>query len=198
MFLLCWWSLIDIDFSVFSWADIGSRSTMDDVYICCDNFLQDFGLESCERHSFYVAVFISNVPGSDTWCLEYLLTNFSKFMIGETVSWEFVFREAFHVFIKFVLGETFPVYLRDLLMLLFPARRFYCPLKHHLTMEKISTVYSGFLVHNNLKGYLAYSRLQDCGFLKWILWIWLVVHSCSSIAAYDVHGHGNLLDQERP
>lgn len=59
---------------------------MDDAYICCDNFLQDFGLESCERHSFYGAVFISDVSGSNTWCLEYLLTKFSKFMIGETIN----------------------------------------------------------------------------------------------------------------
>lgn len=40
------------------------------------------------------------------------------------------------MFIKFVLRETFPVYLCDLLMSLIPARGFYCPLKHHLTMEK--------------------------------------------------------------
>lgn len=37
------------------WADIGSRSTMEDVYICCDNFLRDFGPENCEEgpSSFY-------------------------------------------------------------------------------------------------------------------------------------------------
>lgn len=37
------------------WADIGSRSAMEDVYICCDNFLQDFGPENCEEgpSSFY-------------------------------------------------------------------------------------------------------------------------------------------------
>lgn len=37
------------------WADIGSRSTMEDAYICCDNFLQDFGPENCEEgpSSFY-------------------------------------------------------------------------------------------------------------------------------------------------
>lgn len=31
------------------WADIGSRRTMEDVYICCDNFMQDFGFESIEQ-----------------------------------------------------------------------------------------------------------------------------------------------------
>ena len=43
------------------WADIGSRSTMEDVYICCDNFLQDFGTESCEEgpSSFYGVCFHS-------------------------------------------------------------------------------------------------------------------------------------------
>jgi protein phosphatase PTC2/3 len=30
-------------------ADIGSRRTMEDVYICCDNFMQDFGFESTEE-----------------------------------------------------------------------------------------------------------------------------------------------------
>ncbi|TVU08055.1 hypothetical protein EJB05_41440 [Eragrostis curvula] len=31
------------------WADIGTtRRTMEDVYVCCDNFMQDFGLESTE------------------------------------------------------------------------------------------------------------------------------------------------------
>ena len=28
------------------WADIGSRHTMEDVFICSDNFMQDFGFES--------------------------------------------------------------------------------------------------------------------------------------------------------
>lgn len=31
------------------WADIGSRRTMEDVYICCDNFMQDFGFECTEE-----------------------------------------------------------------------------------------------------------------------------------------------------
>lgn len=45
------------------WADIGSRSSMEDVYICCDNFLQDFGPENCEEgpSSFYGVCFYSNM-----------------------------------------------------------------------------------------------------------------------------------------
>lgn len=31
------------------WADIGSRHTMEDVIICSDNFMQDFGFESSEE-----------------------------------------------------------------------------------------------------------------------------------------------------
>jgi protein phosphatase PTC2/3 len=31
------------------WADIGSRHTMEDVFICFDNFMQDFGIESFEE-----------------------------------------------------------------------------------------------------------------------------------------------------
>jgi protein phosphatase 2C family protein 2/3 len=31
------------------WADIGSRRSMEDVIICSDNFMQDFGFESYEE-----------------------------------------------------------------------------------------------------------------------------------------------------
>jgi hypothetical protein len=48
------------------WADIGSRRTMEDVYICCDNFMQDFGFETTEGPSafygvcFYIKVAVQN------------------------------------------------------------------------------------------------------------------------------------------
>jgi len=42
------------------WADIGSRRTMEDVYICCDNLMQDFGFESTEEgpSAFYGVCFV--------------------------------------------------------------------------------------------------------------------------------------------
>lgn len=37
-----------------AWADIGSRKTMEDAYICCDNFMQDYGTKTFgEPSAFY-------------------------------------------------------------------------------------------------------------------------------------------------
>lgn len=38
-----------------AWADIGSRSSMEDVYVCADNFLQDyrFGNSTEGPNAFY-------------------------------------------------------------------------------------------------------------------------------------------------
>lgn len=37
------------------WADIGFRQSMEDVYVCCDNFMQDYGIRNfCdEPNAFY-------------------------------------------------------------------------------------------------------------------------------------------------
>ncbi|WVZ79521.1 hypothetical protein U9M48_027092 [Paspalum notatum var. saurae] len=39
------------------WADIGSRRTMEDVFICSDNFMEDFGFECSEGPSAFYGVF---------------------------------------------------------------------------------------------------------------------------------------------
>jgi len=38
------------------WADIGSRRTMEDVFICSDNFMEDFGFECSEGPSAFYGV----------------------------------------------------------------------------------------------------------------------------------------------
>lgn len=45
-----------------AWTDIGSRTCMEDVYLCSDNFMHDFGTNSItdEPSAFYgVCLFIS-------------------------------------------------------------------------------------------------------------------------------------------
>jgi len=40
-------------------ADIGFRSSMEDVYVCVDNFMHDFGLKHCiDGPSAFYGVFI--------------------------------------------------------------------------------------------------------------------------------------------
>ncbi|XP_010546591.1 PREDICTED: probable protein phosphatase 2C 22 [Tarenaya hassleriana] len=36
-----------------AWSDIGSRPNMEDVYLCVDNFMGDYGLKNSEPSSFY-------------------------------------------------------------------------------------------------------------------------------------------------
>lgn len=45
-----------------AWTDIGSRSTMEDVYVCTDDFKNDYGLKSIDKgpSAFYgVKIFSS-------------------------------------------------------------------------------------------------------------------------------------------
>lgn len=42
-----------------AWADIGSRSSMEDVYVCVDNFMDDYGLKNfTDGPSAFYGVFI--------------------------------------------------------------------------------------------------------------------------------------------
>lgn len=31
-----------------AWADIGFRSSMEDVYVCADNIMHDYGMKNCD------------------------------------------------------------------------------------------------------------------------------------------------------
>ena len=42
-----------------AWADMGFRAKMEDVYVCVDNFAQDYGLENfTDAPNAFYAVFI--------------------------------------------------------------------------------------------------------------------------------------------
>lgn len=43
-----------------AWTDIGFRSSMEDVYVCLDNFMQDYGLKDFpdEPNAFYGVFFL--------------------------------------------------------------------------------------------------------------------------------------------
>lgn len=46
-----------------AWADIGSRSKMEDVYVCVDDFMHDYGLKSFTDgpSAFYGVCFFSGL-----------------------------------------------------------------------------------------------------------------------------------------
>ena len=44
-----------------AWTDIGFRTRMEDVYVCIDNFMDDYGLKSfTDRPSAFYGVFSSH------------------------------------------------------------------------------------------------------------------------------------------
>ncbi|KAL6653680.1 hypothetical protein ACP70R_008604 [Stipagrostis hirtigluma subsp. patula] len=63
------------------WADIGSRKSMEDVYICCDNFMKDFGLGSSgEGPSAFYGVF----DGHDgKHAADFVCSNLPRFIVED-------------------------------------------------------------------------------------------------------------------
>jgi hypothetical protein len=69
------------------WADIGSRHTMEDVFICSDNLMKEFGVESFEDgpSAFYGVCFYSTVFKAQTCFLMYAIY-VSHFMTRLTIT----------------------------------------------------------------------------------------------------------------
>lgn len=40
-----------------AWADIGFRASMEDVYVCFDNLVHEYGVKNCEGPSAFYGVF---------------------------------------------------------------------------------------------------------------------------------------------
>ncbi|XP_006657104.1 probable protein phosphatase 2C 57 [Oryza brachyantha] len=63
------------------WADIGLRRTMEDVFICSDNFIQDFGLESFEDGpSAFYGVFDGH---GGKHAADFVCSNLARFIIED-------------------------------------------------------------------------------------------------------------------
>ncbi|XP_020080445.1 probable protein phosphatase 2C 57 isoform X1 [Ananas comosus] len=63
------------------WADIGFRQSMEDVYVCCDNFMQDYGLKNfCDGPYAFYGVFDGH---GGKHAADFACSNIPKFIIED-------------------------------------------------------------------------------------------------------------------